>query len=342
LLTPYACTQANASTAYLDHTNITVHNGAANVYAYGTDTVVTVDNAWLYSSGPLSHGLYASGNGTIIAHNVNHFSGGMRSSSFAGDSPAGYLQIYNSYAHTTGIGSATYYALGEIYAENTVGYTEQSPTIFMDGNQKITLVNTENTAGLLAGIVIFSSATRIEGAVVEFVDSTLHVLNDIPAFWFGNVIGTLTLNSTVVDNPTSPLIVANYSQVTQDFNGFYGYEVNSALSPAVATANVYNSDLTGDLVSYNGSTIALNLYEYSSWTGTAYSGFGEGYANISLSADSNWTLTQDTTVQVLADADATLSNIESAGFTLYYDSASNDWLQGQTVELTGGGSATPA
>lgn len=45
---------ANASTAELDHVNITVHNGAANVYAYGTDTVVNVTNSWLYSSGPVS------------------------------------------------------------------------------------------------------------------------------------------------------------------------------------------------------------------------------------------------------------------------------------------------
>lgn len=46
--------KANASTGILDHVNITVHNGAANVYAYGTDTVVNVSNAWLYSSGPVA------------------------------------------------------------------------------------------------------------------------------------------------------------------------------------------------------------------------------------------------------------------------------------------------
>jgi hypothetical protein len=49
----------NGSTATLSHANITTHNGAANVYAYGTDTVANVSHSDLYSSGPVSHGLYA-------------------------------------------------------------------------------------------------------------------------------------------------------------------------------------------------------------------------------------------------------------------------------------------
>lgn len=305
--------------------------------------MVNVENAWLYSSGPLSHGIYGAGNGTVVARNVKHYSGGMRSSSFSGDTPAAYFHLYDSYAHTAGIGSASYYVLGEFYVENCVALSENAPTIFMDGAQNITLVNTDSTAGLLGGVVAFSSQTRLEGANITFIDSTLHLLNDTPAFWFANIIGSVTLNSTtVLDVPSDMLVVANYSQITQDFNGYYGYESNSALQPAIATVNAYESDLKGDLVAYNGSSIVFTLDSYSSWSGGAYVGFGEGYINVTMSANSNWTLTKDSTVVELANDDTTLSNIDSAGFTLYYDSASNDWLQGQTVQLTGGGSATPA
>lgn len=304
---------------------------------------MNVNNAWLYSSGPVSHGLYGSGNGTIIGRNIHHYSGGMRSSSFSGDTPAAYIQIYDSFAHTSGIGSASYYVLGEFYVENCVTFTENAPTIFMDGAQSITLVNTDSTAGLLGGVVSFSSQTRLAGAEINFVDSSLHLLNDTPAFWFGNIIATLTLNNTVVvDNPSDVLVVANYSQMTQDFNGYYGYDANSGLQPAIATVITSESNLKGDLVTYNGSAIALSLDSYSTWSGGAYSGFGEGSINITLSANSNWTLTKDSKVLELVDADTTLSNIISAGFTLYYDSVSNDWLQGQTVQLAGGGSAVPA
>ncbi|KAJ5192288.1 hypothetical protein N7449_008430 [Penicillium cf. viridicatum] len=58
---------ANASTATLDHINFTVHNGTPRIYTYCTDTTVSITNSWLYSSGPVSNGLYTSGNGTIIA-----------------------------------------------------------------------------------------------------------------------------------------------------------------------------------------------------------------------------------------------------------------------------------
>lgn len=67
----------NASTAFFDHINVTVHNGAANIYSYGNNTVIHVDNAYLYSSGPVSHGLYAAGYGTIVANNIQHYSGGI-------------------------------------------------------------------------------------------------------------------------------------------------------------------------------------------------------------------------------------------------------------------------
>ncbi|KAJ5798658.1 uncharacterized protein N7503_006163 [Penicillium pulvis] len=90
-----------------DNINVTTHNGAANIYACGSDTVVHVDGARLYSSGPAAHGLYASGNGIIIATDVRHHSGGKRCSLPAGDSPAGYVTIENTVTNTARIGSGT-------------------------------------------------------------------------------------------------------------------------------------------------------------------------------------------------------------------------------------------
>ncbi|ETS78926.1 hypothetical protein PFICI_08779 [Pestalotiopsis fici W106-1] len=334
---------ANASTANLDHVNITVHNGGANVYSYGTDTVVTVEDSWLYSSGPVSHGLYASGNGTVIGRNLQHYSGGYRSSSFSGDSPAGYVYVYDSVAHAAGVGSATYYALGTIYAENVLSVSEQGPVVFMDGVQNATLVHCDATAGLLGGVVLFSSMDRQSGGRLELVDSKITTVgDDVPGLWFGNTIVDVVINSSQVISPSGVLIVANYSQVTQDFDYYGGYPDNNNLQPAEVYASVYESSLSGDLVPYNGSYISFSLEQYSAWAGAAYAGYGVGLVDVSLSADSNWTLTADSTVQNLTDADASLANIDSAGFTLYYNSTLNDWLDGQTISLTGGGSATPA
>ncbi|KAI4592351.1 hypothetical protein KJ359_011291 [Pestalotiopsis sp. 9143b] len=334
---------ANASTATLDHVNITVHNGGANVYSYGSDTVVTVENSWLYSSGPVSHGMYASGNGTVVGHNLQHYSGGYRSSSFSGDNPAGYVYVYDSVAHAAGIGSATYYALGTIYAENVVSVSEQGPVVFMDGVQTATLVNCDATAGLLGGVALFSSQTRLAGGRLELVDSKITTVgDDVPGLWFGNTIVDVVINSSQVISPSGVLIVANYSAITQDFDYYGGYADNNNLLPAEVSAVVSESSLSGDLVAYNGSSISFSLTEHSAWSGAAYSGYGVGLIDVGLSADSNWTLTADSTVQNLTDADASLGNIDSAGFTLYYNASLNEWLGGETVALAGGGSATPA
>jgi len=335
---------ANKSSAHLSHVNITTHNGAANVYAFGTDTTVYVDDADLYSSGPTAHGLYASGNGTIIGRNVRHYSGGNRCSSFAGDSPAGYIYVYDSLAHTNGIGSAIFYALGEIHATNVLGRADKAPIMFMDGPQTANWVNVDLTAGLLAGTIMFSSSTRQSGSILNVTDSRLTVLpTTAPGLWFGNVISSAYLLRTEVITTSGILVVANYSQVTQDFDYYAGYPDNNDLLPAIASVTVAESDLTGDLVAYNSSSISFSLGSYSSWTGAAYSGYKTAYFAVSLDTTSKWTLTKDTTLTNFTNTDTTLSNIISNGHSIYYDpcSEANKWLKGGTKKLPGGGKVAP-
>ncbi|KAE9364977.1 hypothetical protein N431DRAFT_353960 [Stipitochalara longipes BDJ] len=336
---------ANASTAHFDNVNITVHNGAANVYVYGADSVVYVKNSWLYSSGPVSHGVYASGNGTAYVSNVQHFSGGRRSSSFSGDSPAGYIHVSDSVAHTTGIGSATFYALGEIYANNVVALSENGPTIFMDGTQKAYLTNCETTAGLLGGVAIFSSQSRTSGAILSLNSSKITTLGaTMPGLWFGNTIIDVSLYNTELVTASGILVVANYSQITQDFDYYASYLDNPNLLPALVSVKVEESTLTGDLVAYNSSSINWTLNSYSSWTGAAYSGYGKAYFDVHLDRTSSWKLTNTTSLQNFTNEDTTLSNIDSQGFNVYYNATAglNGYLGGKTIALAGGGKAIPA
>lgn len=306
--------------------------------------MVHVNNAWLYSSGPVSHGLYASGNGTIIGRNIEHFSGGYRSSSFSGDSPKGTIYVYDAVAHTQGIGSATFYALGDIFAHNVLSLNENAPVMFMDGVQNATLVNCNNTAGLLGGTVMFSSATRQTGGSLKLINSHLNIIDKTaPALWFGNTIATAVVESSKLNTMSGILVVANYSQVTQAFDYYASYVDNPDLLPAEATVKVSESELEGDLVAYNESSITFALSSYSSWTGMAKSGYGKAYFDVSLDKTSKWTMTGDTTVQNLTDQDTELSNIYSQGHTLYYNSSAvlSKWLKGKTISLSGGGKATP-
>lgn len=100
--------------------------------------------------------------------------------------------------------------------------------------------------------------------------------------------------------------------------------------------------LAGDVLLRNGAAFRLNLTEASVFTG-AFAAEGEAVAHISMSADSVWSVTAETTVGILVNADAKMTNIRSNGFTVYYNAelAENAYLKGGGFLLDGGGFLTP-
>lgn len=248
-------------------------------------------------------------------------------------------------AHTDGIGSAICYALGLCNMTNVIGHASHAPVTFSDGSQTTIWKDSDLTAGLLGGVVLFSSSSRMSGGSVTFENSKLTVLgNTMPSIWMGNLIGTATVISSQFNNSASGLLaVANYSQVTQAFDYYADYSDNNDLAPAELTLNVEDSSLSGALVAYNGSSISLDLSQYSSWTGKAYSGYGITYFGVTLDKTSNWTLTGTTYLQNFTDSDGTLSNIKSNGFDIEYNktSTANKSWGGKSYSLPGGGRLVP-
>lgn len=134
--------------------------------------------------------------------------------------------------------------------------------------------------------------------------------------------------------------------MTQEFSYFAGAEENSAILPAEVEATIEESDLVGDVVVYNGSTVSWSLAEYSVWTGKVVQAEGgdvDGTVSVALDSSSTWVVTGDTVVGNFTNADSSFANVQSAGFTVEYDSSAegNTWLNGSTYELTGGGSLQP-
>ncbi|KAL4808159.1 hypothetical protein BDV18DRAFT_158271 [Aspergillus unguis] len=338
---------ANASTAFISHANITTHNGAANIFAYGDNTTVYVENTDLYTSGPVAHGLYAAGNAIIHGSNIRAFTGGNRCSVFSGDKPGGDLYIRDSVAHTTGIGSAIFYTVGESRGENIVGVAENSPALFSDGAQESYFRNVDFTAGLLAGTVLFSSASeRRSGAVVEFEDSKLTVTGEeMPGLWFGNVVASASIVASEIRTVSGVLVMANTSRITPEFDHFAGVEYTSAIEPAVVDVTVEESELVGDIVAFNGSSISWTLRNYSTWTGAAVLGGEYGSADFLVDIDetSTWVLTGDVELQEFRNGDVDNTNIVDSGYDIYYNSSAegNGWLEGRSFKLQNGGYIRP-
>jgi hypothetical protein len=141
--------------------NVTVHHGTTGIYSYRTGTEVYIDNAWLYSSVPTLHGLYASGNCTICATNIEQYSGANRCSFFSGDNSAGDVHVTDAVADIDGIDSAVCYSLGHCNMTSVIGHVSRAPVTYSDGPQTTIWKDSDLTAGLLGGVVLFSSHTRL-------------------------------------------------------------------------------------------------------------------------------------------------------------------------------------
>ncbi|KAL2844856.1 hypothetical protein BJX68DRAFT_269392 [Aspergillus pseudodeflectus] len=337
---------ANNSRIHLSDVNITTHNGAANVFAYGTDTVAYIDNAWLYSSGPTSHALYAAGNGTVHGKNIHTFSGGNRCSAFSGDTPAGYVYVEDSIAHTTGIGSAIGFAVKHLNFTNVIGYAEQAPVLFTIGEGEAVATNCDLTGGLLGGAVTFSISKDTQAYPFELtlVNTKLKVLGDGPGLWYGSVYANTYVQSSQILAESGILAVANFSTITEAFNFYTGYETSGNIV-ATADSRVYveESALSGDLVAYNGSTLGFSFKEHSYWSGRAYIGYGDAELGVSLDKTSIWNVTGNTALKNFTNADTSFSNVKSNGFSITYDrhAPANKALKGKTIKLAGGGTVSP-
>jgi hypothetical protein len=343
-----AVNNANGSTLYLSNVNVTTHNGAANVYTHGNTSVVYAEDVWAYSSGPVSHGFYASGNGTIHAKNIRHYSGGTRCSSFSGDVPNGYIHAENVIAHTDGVGSAICFLQGVCNMTNVVGYARNAPIMFSDGAMgPVTGIwkDSDVTAGLLAGVLMFSDSVIADGSVTVLDNTKLTVLGDtMPALWAGNIIAVAYIKSSSINNTASGILaVANFSSVTQDFDYYAGYENNNELSPAQLTIHVEDSNLSGSLVAFNESLLNFNLAGHSNWTGETKIAYGKAYLAVHLDNTSSWTLTGNSALQNFSNADISLSNIVSNGYHITYDgkSRANSALKKKSYKLPGGGFLRP-
>lgn len=100
--------------------------------------------------------------------------------------------------------------------------------------------------------------------------------------------------------------------------------------------------LSGTLLCGADAALTLTLQNNSSYTGSLPVE-SRLPVTLTLDATSHWFVTGDSFLMALADTDAALQNIESNGFTVYYDAAiaTNAWLGGETHALPGGGSLTP-
>ncbi|KAF5086830.1 hypothetical protein [Methanobacterium aggregans] len=117
----------------------------------------------------------------------------------------------------------------------------------------------------------------------------------------------------------------------------------SGSNGANVTLNAKKQVLSGSVEADSISSLTLNILDGSKLTATINANNTAQSVVLNLSSDSTWTVTGNSYLTGLTDADSSLSNIDDNGYTVYYDKSNskNSWLNGKTVTLKDGGKLTP-
>ncbi|MBZ4671316.1 MAG: hypothetical protein JG769_1620 [Oscillospiraceae bacterium] len=151
-------------------------------------------------------------------------------------------------------------------------------------------------------------------------------------FYVTNSKASIYLNNVSTDESQKVLLLSE--------SGKYG-EKNKNGGQAVFSAG--GCRLFGEIKCDMFSTVDIELKNGSVFKGAVNSVCSAKEARLEIDAGSTWELTADSYLTVFRDYLSQLTNIKDNGFSIYYDknNKENDWLEGKTIPLPGGGKITP-
>lgn len=329
----------SGSTATLKNVTLTSGAEGANaVFATGEGASITLSGVTIRTTGNSSRGLDATMGGTITADNVDIATTGAHCAPIATDRGEGTVTVTGGTLSSQGDGSPCIYSTGSITLSGVTGTATGSECAVVEGKNSITLSGSSLTGAGNNGVMLYQSTSgdASDGtAVFSCQDSTLTTTSQGAMFYITNTKAEADLTRTAL-NFTSGVLV---NVAGNDGSRNWG---QTGANGGQFTLSMNEETVSGDMLCDAISTLAVTL-NATSWTGALDTANAAQSSSLTLSADSTWTLTADSHVDVLTDADTTFANIQSAGFTVYYDAANelNAALNGQTYTLPGGGTLAP-
>ena len=313
------------STATIDGATIsTSAKGANAVFSTGENSKVYVKNTTITTTGSSSsRGLDATYGGYIEADNVTITTKGGSCAALATDRGEGTVIANHSTLTTNGAGSPVIYSTGDISIDSTKGTANGAQMVVIEGKNSATVTNSTLTASGagnrgdvdIAGIMIYQSMSGDAGegtGTFTAKNSTLSVdknsayYKSAPMFFITNTDVVINLTDTKLSFGSGTIISA---MGTSEWG-------NSGSNGGNVTLNATGQTLVGNIEVDKISTASLNLTK-STYKGTINGDNTAKEIALKLDKDSTITLTGDSYVTSLENADTTNSNINFNGYTLY-------------------------
>ena len=317
------------ATLTIKNANITTNaTGANGVFSYGGSattnnsssdgTTVNISDSTITTSKDNSGGIMTTGGGVMNAENLTVTTAGTSSAAIRSDRGGGTVTVNKGTYKTTGKGSPAIYSTADITVKNATLIATTSEGAIIEGKNSITLENVtlSDTNSELNGqsttyknVFLYQSMSGDAAtgkAVFTAKDSTI-TTNKGDSFYVTNTTAEINLeNNKIVNNDET----GNFLRIQKDSWG------TSGSNGGTVTLNLTNQTADGNIVVDSISKLTMNLTNGSSYTGTI-NGENAGEVELVLDKTSTITLTGDTYVTSLTNADTTNSNIKTNGHKLY-------------------------
>ncbi|MCR5207146.1 MAG: hypothetical protein K6C14_01555 [Eubacterium sp.] len=298
--------------------------GANAVFSTGENAKVYISDSTITSTGARSaRGLDATYGGYIEADSVNITTQGGSCAALATDRGEGTVKVKNSTLETNGKGSPVIYSTGNISIENTTGTANGSQNIVIEGKNSASVTDSTLTASGAgnrngvdnAGVMLYQSMSgdASEGTgTLTVTDSTLEIQSaseyykTAPMFFVTNTDAVINLKNTKLVFGSGTLLNA---AATSEWG-------NSGSNGGNVTLNAEKQTLSGNVVADSISTVNINL-SASEYEGAVNGDNTAKEITLRLDKASKITLTGDSYVTSLDNADDTNSNINFNGYKLY-------------------------
>ena len=319
-----------------DSTVETTGSGANAVFASGTGATVNLTNVTIKCTATGSHGVDATLGGILNLKNVNITTAGNgAAAAIATDRGGGTITAEGGTILTTGTKSPAIYSTGTIKVSNATMKSTNSSSVVVEGKNSVTVNNCTMTSDSDNAVFIYQSAlgdAETGSGTFTMTGGTLTATKGM-LFYSTNTTAVINLKNATLSTGSGILLKASADQ--WGTSGKNGSDV---------TLNADTQKMTGNVVLDSVSTAAIKLTNSSSLTGAINNAKTAKSVSLSLDKTSSWTVTADSYINALTDADTSLANIISGGHTVYYNSSNsaNSWLGGKTVSLSGGGQLVPA
>ena len=302
--------------------------GANGVFSYGgsattnnsssDNTTVNISDSTITTSKDNSGGIMTTGGGIMNATNLNITTAGTSSAAIRSDRGGGTVTVDKGTYKTTGKGSPAIYSTADITVKNATLISEASEGVVIEGKNSVTLENvtltdTNNTLNgqstTYKNIFLYQSMSgdAASGTAVFTSKNSTITTNNGDSFYVTNTTATINLeNNKIVNNDS----MGNFLRIQKDSWG------KSGSNGGVVTLNLTNQEANGNIVVDSISTLTMNLTNGSNFKG-AINNANLGSVTLTLDETSTITLTGDTYVKTLTNADKANSNINLNGYKLY-------------------------